>query len=324
VEYRQLGRTNLKVSEVSLGCWTMGGPNWVRGLPIGWAEVNEAEIQEAVNYALDLGVNHFDNADVYGNGKAERMLAKVLGSHLNDVIIATKVGHFWGTAAFPYEPQHIRHQCEQSLVNLKREVIDLYYFHHGNFGPDDVYLDDAMAMMLKLQEEGKIRYIGLSAYSADDFLRLVPKIKPHVLQTWAHIMDDQFIAPGSPVRKLMEDEGLSLVAFSPLNQGLLLDKWSPDNPPQFAPGDHRQGKEKFSAEALKALAPKLAALKERFGSTTTDLARVALQYVLHEPVVACVIPGFRNLKQVKTNLAAAGKPLTDADVDYIREVFQKN
>ncbi|HCW75882.1 MAG TPA: hypothetical protein DHU63_05010 [Candidatus Marinimicrobia bacterium] len=321
MEYRNLGKSNIKVSEISLGCWTMGGRNWSRGTSIGWADVDETEIRSAIDYALEHGVNHFDNADVYGNGKAERMLAHILGSRTNDVIIATKVGHAWGTAAHAYEPQHIRHQCEQSLINLKRDTIDLYYFHHGDFGPNDQYLEDALAVMHRLRDEGKIRTIGLSAYSNADFLRLVPKIKPDVLQSWAHIMDDHFIGAGQPVRKLLESESMSFVAFSPLNQGLLLHKFTAKNPPEFVSGDNRQDKDKFSKAALEVLEPRLEKLEARFGSTTEDLARVALQYLLHEPVVGAVIPGFRNLKQVQINLAAQDKPLTADEVKFVRSTI---
>ena len=124
MQYRPLGTSDLKVSEISLGCWTMGGLNWVNGTPNGWANVNEEEIVAAIKRAVEAGVNHFDNADVYGNGKAERMLARVLrrlGLNSDDFVIATKVGHFPGTAAHAFDPLHIRHQCEQSLRNLERD-----------------------------------------------------------------------------------------------------------------------------------------------------------------------------------------------------------
>lgn len=137
MKYRELASTGVKVSEISFGCWTMGGLNWINGTPNGWAKVDEDEVTTAIKLGLDAGVNHFDNADAYGNGNAERMLGRVLarlGVKCNDVIIASKMGHFPGTAEHAYEPAHIRHQCEQSLINLQRDVIDIYYFHHGNFG----------------------------------------------------------------------------------------------------------------------------------------------------------------------------------------------
>ncbi len=321
MRYRRLGQSELEISEISLGCWTMGGLNWVNGSPNGWANVDEADVKKAVHFALDQGVNHFDNADVYGNGRAEQMLARVLGDQAKKLSIATKVGWFPGTAAHAYEPAHIRHQCEQSLINLKRDVIDLYYFHHGDFGPQDCYLDGAVEVMGKLKKEGKIRLIGQSAYSHQDFERVVPKVKPDVLQSWAHIMDDQFIREGSPVRKLLDEKKMSFVAFSPLNQGLLLGKFDPKNPPQFEVGDHRLGDKRFTTETLVALQPKIERLKSRFGNDVRDLARVALQYLLSQPVVACVIPGFRNLNQVQVNLAGAEKPLSAEDVVYIRQSF---
>lgn len=323
MKYRKLGTSDIEVSEISLGCWTMGGLNWVDGRPNGWANVNEDEVIAAVKNAADAGVNHFDNADVYGNGKAERMLARVLkrlGLRSEDFIIATKIGHFPGTAAHPYEPAHIRHQCEQSLINLQREYIDIYYFHHGNFGE---HLEDAAATMDELVKEGKVRIKGQSAYSAADFERAVPVVKPQVLQSWAHALDTQFITPGSPVASLLEKYKMSFVAFSPLCQGVLLDKFDPENPPKFEEGDHRLGDKRFTTEYLRNMKPKLEKIKARFGSSTEDLAAVALNYLLRFPNIGCVIPGFRNERQVRCNLAGTGRALRKEDIDFIRTVFEK-
>ena len=324
MNYRPLGASGVNVSEISFGCWTMGGLNWVNGSPNGWANVDEDDIVAGIKAALDAGVNHFDNADVYGNGKAERMLARVfdkLGVKTTDYIVATKIGHFPGTAEHAYEPAHIRHQCEQSLINLKRDYIDVYYFHHGDFGPDAKYLPEAAATLDALVAEGKVRVKGQSAYSADDFERVVPVVKPQVLQSWAHALDDQFVRPGSRVANLLEAHGMTFVAFSPLAQARLLDKYNPENPPQFEPGDHRKDSSAFGAEAIAALKPKLAKLKARFGATTEDLASVALNYILAQPRVACVIPGFRNERQAKCNLAADGHALTAADIAFIQETL---
>jgi myo-inositol catabolism protein IolS len=324
MQYRELGKSGVMVSEVSLGCWTMGGLNWVNGNPNGWANVDENEITAAIKTAVDAGVNHFDNADVYGNGKAEQMLSRCfdkLGIKTNDHIIATKVGHFPGTASHAYEPAHIRHQCEQSLINLKRDHIDVYYFHHGSFGEGDFYLDDAVATLDKLVEEGKVRVKGQSAYSADDFERVVPKVSPDVLQSWANALDDQFIRPGSRVANLLAEREISFVAFSPLAQGLLLDKFDPANPPSFEDGDHRKGNGKFQTEQLLKLKPKMAEMKARFGDSVEDLAGVALRFLLKHPNVACTIPGFRNERQAKCNLAAVTKVLSEEDVAFIRELF---
>src|SRR3989338_4346424 len=266
MQYRNLKSTNLNVSEISLGCWTLGGPNVNhQGIPCGWKAVDEKEVMSAVHFALDQGVNHFDNADIYGNGKAERLLAKSLGEKTKDVIIATKVGYFLGTAEHAYDPIHIRHQCEQSLKNLNRDVIDIYYFHNCSFGPNDLYLEEALATFQKLKEEGKIRYIGLSDWS---------------------------------------------------------DKYDPNHPPQFEAGDNRLYSRKFKKDFLQNLKPRLQKIKERFGAETKDLAAVALRYLLKNPVVGCVIPGFRTLSQVQCNLSAAALDLSDEDVLWIRKTLQ--
>jgi myo-inositol catabolism protein IolS len=324
VRYRGLGRTGVKVSEISFGCWTLGGPNWAGGRPAGWAEVNEDEVTAGVKVGLDAGVNHFDNADEYGNGRAERRLAQALarlGVKSDELVISSKVGWFPGTAEHAYEPAHIRHQCEQSLINLKREHIDLYYFHHANFGRDDRYLEEAVGMMGRLVEEGKVRFRGQSAYSAADFERVVPKVKPLVLQFRANALYDEFIRPGSRVQLLMEEHDLGAVCFGPLGQGLLLDKFDPENPPEFEAGDHRRLDGAFSAEALADLKPKLDKIKKRFGAATEDLAGVAIQFVLGHPRVACTIPGFRNEPQARCNIAQMDRTLSETDLEFIRETI---
>ncbi len=119
----------------------------------------------------------------------------------------------------------------------------------------------------------------------------------------------------------MNETGISFVAFGPVAQGLLLGKYSKDNPPKFEPGDHRAGAPRFSVEFLTKLEPKIEALKKHFGPTGEDLARVALQYLLKYDRVAAVIPGFRNLAQVKMNLSAADKPLTNDEFSFVQSIF---
>lgn len=324
MNYRKLGNSDVAVSEISLGCWTMGGLNWVDGQANGWANVNEDEIVAAVKRAVDAGVNHFDNADVYGNGRAERMLARVLkklGLKSEQFIIATKVGHFRGTAEHAYDPLHLRHQCEQSLQNLQREYVDIYYLHHGDFGPNDEWLAGAAATLDALVQEGKVRLKGQSAYSDADFQRAVPVVRPMVLQSSANALRPHFIKPEGVVGKLLAEYQMSFVAFSPLQKGLLLDKFDPEHPPSFDEGDIRRTDSRFAPEFLRALKPKLAQLKARYGATPDDLAAVALRYVLNHPHVACVIPGFRNERQVAANLGGAQRALSAADIVWIDEIF---
>lgn len=333
MNYRTLGRTNIRVSEIGFGCWTMGGPNWSTstGQPIGWADVNEDEVLAGIKVGLDAGVNHWDNADVYGNGKAERLLAKCLkklGVKPGSQVIATKVGHFSGTAPHAFEPRQIRNQCEQSLRNLGVDAIDIYYFHHGSYvgpgydGQPHDYLQEAAATMHTLVKEGKVRAVGQSAYSDEDFERAIPVLKPDVLQSKANMRYDPFIRPGSKLQALMKQHGCTFVAFGPLDQGILLDKFDPENPPKFAEGDYRNQRKDMLPDALRALKPKMAQLKDRFGPTTEALASAACRFVLGHDHVCSTIPGFRNARQAACNLKAASDPaMSEADIEFCRRLF---
>ena len=323
MRYRKLGRSDVEVSELGLGCWTIGGPSWIDGRATGWAGVDEGEVRRAIHRALDEGVNHFDCADVYGNGRAERLLGDALAGAGAGAraVVATKVGHFAGTAAHAYEAAHIRQQCEQSLRNLRREVIDVYYFHHADFGPGERLLDGAVAQMRELQREGKVRLLGLSAHEPRDVLRVAPRVDPDVLQCEVNLAQDRCARPGSPVSRLVEERGLGLVASSPLLRGLLAGR---DPPPDgFPEGDHRGHDRVFEEHNLQRLRAGLARVAGRFGGGPETLTRVALRYALALPSVSCVIPGFRSEEQVRRNLAAAAaEPLTDGDVAFLREAFR--
>ncbi len=227
------------------------------------------------------------------------------------------------SAEHVYSQENIIFQCEQSLKNLNVDVIDLYYFHHCDFGENDEMVEEALIAIDHLRKQGKIRYIGLSGYSAEELLRIAKKINPVVIQSWADIEHDEFIREGTELRKFMDDFNISYIPMMPFAQGKLLDKYRPENIPTFSEGDNRQGNKTFSAESLLRLAPRMKKLKERFGEETEDLARVALQYLLFQPVVASVIPGFRNLAQVKTNLAKSSMALNEDDIKYILEVFPR-
>ncbi|MFC1546114.1 aldo/keto reductase [bacterium] len=307
MEYRTLGRTKIKVSAVSLGCWTLGGPSWENGYASGWADVDIDEAKLAVDYAVSKGVNHFDTADCYGNSRSELRLGSILGKKINDVIIASKVGYIKGESIHAYVPKNIKKQCEESLKNLNRDYLDIYYFHHGNFGENDKYLDHALGMMHKLKQQGKIRSIGLSAYTTADFVRLIPKIDPDVVQGRANILDQRFIKKGTIVSQILEKQNIPFIAFSPLCEGILLDKYDPENPPMFPEGDHRKNSQLYTKQSLKEISKKLDKIKQRFGNSRQGLARAAFQFILNHTTTACVIPGFRNKEQVKINITACKK-----------------
>ncbi len=339
MRFRTIPRTDIKVSEIGFGCWTMGGPNFnpQTGQPIGWADVREDELLAGVKAGLDHGVNHWDNADVYGNGVAERRLAAAfaaLGVKRSTQVIATKVGHFRGTAPHGYEPRHLRNQCEQSLRNLRTEVIDLYYLHHGTFvgpgndGREHDYLHEAADIMHALVREGKVRAIGQSAYSDDDFARAIPVVRPHVLQAKANLRSDEFIRPGSTLQRLMREHACAFVAFGPLDQGVLLDKFDPDKPPAFGEGDYRQNRKDFNPATLRAVREALAKVRATRGPDAPDatrfLASIAQRWILAHENILGVIPGFRNQRQALCNVAAGDDPaMGESDVAWLRGLFHR-
>tara|TARA_R110000782_G_scaffold19101_3_gene51987 strand:- start:5467 stop:6471 length:1005 start_codon:yes stop_codon:yes gene_type:complete len=328
MQQRPLGNSGLSVSEIGFGCWTMGGPNWSEGNPVGWTEVNEDEVLAGIKAGLDAGVTHFDNADVYGNGRAERMLRdslRKLGVKASGLTIATKVGWHRGTGAHAYEPANIRHQCETSLRNLGVDAIDVYYLHNDGWAEDGQpgNLPDAAETMHALKAEGKIKVIGQSAYSDAGFERSVEVLKPQVFQSWASMLFDNFIRPDSVVQRLMERHGISFVAFSPLAQGLLLDKFDPEKPLPIGEGDVRKGSKDFQPESLRIIKPKCQDLKARFGDSVEDLASAALRFVLGHDHVASAIPGFRNEHQARCNVKAAQDPaFTAQDLAFCRDLFR--
>lgn len=341
MQLRPVGNSGLRVSPIGFGCWTMGGPNWstANGQAIGWADIDDAEIVEGVAAGVAAGVNHWDNADIYGNGRAERTLAMCfakLGIDRGAQVIATKVGHFKGTAPHAYDPRHVRSQCEQSLANLRTDYIDIYYFHHGTYvgpGYDGLprdYLAEAAGVMHELVKEGKVRAVGQSAYSDEDFVRAIPVLRPHVLQNKANMRFDESIRPGARVQQLMEEHGCTFVAFGPLDQGILLDKFDPQNPPKFSEGDYRASRKDFNAGTLGGIRGKLQLAREHFGSGAEPgsaqdvafLSSLASRWVLSHPNVCSAIPGFRNARQAKCNVTAmTDAPMSKDDAAWLRDLF---
>jgi myo-inositol catabolism protein IolS len=323
VEYRILGRSGLKVSEVSLGCWAIGGPAWRDGEPVGWSGNDDEQSLAGLRRAYELGINHLDTADVYGDGHSERVIGQFLSDVPRDkVVIASKVGWFRGTAPNAMQPIHIRHQLEQTLMNLKTDYLDIYYFHNANFGPNDVYLEEAADMMRRLQQEGKVRVIGQSAYSYQDFMRVCPVTRPDVLQFHYNAFGNAFDQPNTNLFRWANEQNLGIVLFGPLAQGLLLDKFDPDHPPQFGEGDIRSSNQQFTRERLLEIRERLQPIKQRLGGDVQSMVRMASQFALAQSPNACVIPGFKNAKQVESNAQAAGKPLSAEDVEFIRKALR--
>ena len=325
IRYRTLGKSGLKVSEVGLGCWAIGGPSWSdEGDPTGWAGNDDNKSREGLHKASELGINHWDTADAYGKGHSERLIGEVFseGIKREDIVLATKVGWFQGTACHPYDPLHVRHQLEQSLKNLKTDYVDIYYFHNPYFGEDDIYLEPAAEVVHQMKKEGKIRIIGQSAYSIEQFLRVCPITLPEVLQLPYNAIKSPFDTPETNIFKWADENDLGIVMFGTYAMGLLLGKYNAQNPPKFDEGDIRSVRENFETDFINKLEPAIEQLKSRFGADTISLARIANQYALSRSKHAVTIPGFKNAGQVDSNFRTMGELLTDDDIEFIAKLFQ--
>src|SRR6185295_5977277 len=168
MQKRKFGNTDLLVSEIGFGAWAIGGGAMVGNTAIGWGDANDDESKKAIHRSLDLGINFFDTADIYGLGHSEQLIGELLGNK-NDVIIATKVGNVSRNEQFTvdYSREYILKACDESLKRLKRNVIDYYQLHSARF----VHLqqDECLQAMEILQQQGKIRYWGISLNTFDPF-----------------------------------------------------------------------------------------------------------------------------------------------------------
>jgi aryl-alcohol dehydrogenase-like predicted oxidoreductase len=322
---RRLGKSELKVSEIGLGCWAIGGPSFDdNGEPTGWSGNNDADSLTGLYKAYELGVNHWDTADVYGKGHSERLIGRVFreGVKREEIVLASKVGWHKGTADHSFEPLHIRNQLEQSLKNLNTDYLDIYYLHNPFFGERDHYLKPAAETMHQLKEEGKIRVIGQSAYSFKQFLRVCHTTQPQVLQLPYNALSSPFDTSKVDIFSWAAENDLGVVMFGAYAKGILLGKYDENHLPQLESGDVRVRTGEFKADFLKHLKQALNRLRDRFGGDLEDLARVANQYALSKSESAVVIPGFKNERQVSVNTATMNKPLTTDEIKFVESVFE--
>lgn len=318
MKLRPLGRTGLQVSEISFGTWAIGG---------AWGHTDEKESLRALDEAIDGGVNFFDTADVYGDGRSERLLAKATKGREDRIHIATKfcrAGDIHDPATYAYEK--VRDWCEASLKRLERETIDLYQIHCP---PLAILQDGAVFDVLdRLQQEGKIRAYGVSVESVEEGLLCLRKPGVQALQIIFNLFRQK---PIDALLPAAQEREVGLLVRLPLASGLLTGKFREDA--VFESSDHRSFNrdgqqfnvgETFAGlpfEKGVALARELAWIAEGRGSMT----HAALRWLLDFPEISCVIPGFKNVRQVQDNLAAQRtKPFTAEEHDRLRSFYREH
>ncbi len=297
MEYRKLGRTDIEVSTIALGCATVGRDAY-------WGPQREDDSLEALHVALDLGINFFDTAESYGEGYAEELLGRVLSDRREEIVIATKVsaGHL--------RPDDLRRACEGSLRRLRTDYIDLYQIHWPS---KDVPIQDSLAAMERLRDEGKIRAVGVSNFDERGLTEVLRLGRTEVDQVPYCLL---FRAIECSVAHVCVDNEVSILPYSPLAQGLLTGKYATleDVP------DARARTRHFSRDGPLTHRQESGAEKETFAaideirSVCSDLgapmAQVSLAWLLSRPAVPSVLAGARNGEHVRTNAGAADLKLS--------------
>lgn len=290
---QKLGNSTLHVGRIGLGC--MGMSEFYGGTR------DEAAHIELLRAAVDLGIQHFDTADMYGAGHNEELLAKAFSDRWSKVTVATKFGVRRGPngewLGISGRPEYVREACEKSLKRLGRETIDLYYQHR----PDpNVPVEESVGAMKELVEEGKVRFLGVSELSAEQ-LRAAHAVHPiTALQSeyslWTRNVEEDGVL--AACRAL----GIAFVAYSPLGRGFLTG--AIPNREALDAKDWRRTNPRFSGDALAVNARFVELIREVAAQKGATEAQVALAWVLARGEDIFTIPGTRRIERLKENLGA--------------------
>ena len=324
MQYRVLGKTDLKLPVISFGAWAIGG--WL------WGGTDDDQAVRAIQAAIDNGITCIDTAAMYGMGHSERVVGRAIADRRDKVVIATKCGLRWnldvgvrhfdtkmpdGTPTTVYRnlrPDSIRYECELSLQRLGVDVIDLYQCHW----PDpSSSLDDTMDTLLSLQSEGKIRAIGVSNFTTEMMSRCLVK---------GIIASDQPLY--NPLERQIENELLpfclenqiGVLAYSPIAQGLLTGKVTMDR--VFTGDDIRQHRPWYKPENRIRVLAALEEIKPIAEAHNATLGQVAINWVISQKGITSALVGARNEAQVLENAGAAAFQLTDDELRQIRTLVE--
>ena len=318
MQYRPLGRTGWNVSTISFGAWAIGGT---------WGDVDDTESMGALHHALDSGVNFFDTADVYGDGRSERLIARLRTERSEPFYVATKAGRRLDPhVADGYSRANLRAFVERSLGNLNVDALDLLQLHCP---PTPVYyMPEVFGVLDELQREGKLHHYGVSVEKVEEALKAIEFPGVQSVQIVYNILRQR---PADLLFKETQRKGVGILARLPLSSGLLSGKMTAQT--SFAPDDHRlfnrHGEafdkgETFSGldyakglEAVDALRPIVPA--------GMSMAQFALRWITMHPAITCAIPGGKRTAQVADNVSAADLPaLTDAQMAAVQTVYEQH
>jgi aryl-alcohol dehydrogenase-like predicted oxidoreductase len=309
VEYRTLGDSDLRVSEICLGTWTTFG-----------GSLDDADAMALVDEAFDLGINFFDTANTYSEGRSEEVLGRALAARPRDsYVLATKLRARAPDGGRGVSRAQVLHQIDQSLHRLGAEFVDLYQCHWWD---EDVPLAETLEAMTEIVEAGKVRYVGCSNWSGEQIQRAIDLAREH---GYVKIVSSQpeysllHREPEEDVIPASRDNGVSQIVYSPLAQGVLSGKYAPGE--TAADGTRASARaewmEYFKNDALERVR-RLRPIADGLGITT---AQLALAWILHEPNVASTIVGASRPEQLRDNAAASVVELDDGTMRAIDAVF---
>ena len=289
------GRQGL--SRLCFGCEPLGGTDW--------GTVDITEIGRAIDRALDLGIDFFDTADVYGLGLSEERLSQALGHRRHDVVIATKGGVSWSRlpqrvrarVTYDSSPKYIRTAVDNSLRRLRLDVLPIYYIHW----PDPTTtIETTFSELEKLRAEGKIRSLGCSNYSADQIARACQAAPVEYVQLPINVLEG---VPGPDMIEVCARHQLRIVAYNVLAHGLLTGKYTESS--HFAPDDRRSRLPLFHGQRYRDALAKVAQIREAAVSEGLTAAQYAIRWVLGQPHLASAIVGIKSIEQVDENIVGA-------------------
>lgn len=315
MEYRHLGKSRIRVSEIGLGTWPVGGSILLGDVPTGYGNVPESEAVRAIQRGLDLGVNVFDTADSYGLGRAERLLGKAVAGRRGQVVIATKAGWVPDGAErwiADVSREHLRAAALRSRRRLNLDVIDVFQLHA--LPAEGVETEEALDALEELKTEEVCRLAGASVGSDTAAgLRLMRTGRIDVLQVHYNLLQQ-----GAAAELLDEAHarGVGVIASIPLAYGFLSGRYT--HATRFPADDWRS---RLTADELAARVERVSEMRFLTGDGVRSLLHAALQFVLAHPAVSTTIPGFRSPEQVSELVAALeAEPLSDIEIARAREL----
>lgn len=317
---RRLGRSEIVVSAVGLGCWAIGGAFSWNGRAVGYGQVDDDESIRAIRRAVDLGITFFDTAALYGVGHSERILGRALGGRRREVVIATKFGaHFDEATGQIFDdrpvPEDVRPACEASLRRLETDYLDVFQLHTGA-----TELETACAIRDELETlvaSGKVRAYGWSADDPDRARAFAAGPGCTSLQFPLNVLDE---APG--LLDVCADLDLGAIANSPFGAGLLTGKY--DRSSRFPADDIRSRRWDLANGPQAEQLERLDRIRPALTEDGRTLAQAALGWVWARSGRAVPIPGFKTARQVEEIAAAAERgPLRDEQVAEIRRLLRR-